>query len=131
MNKRSRRNHSAGFKAKVALEAIKGGPIIVGLSERFRVHLNQIMEWKNQLLDRASENFDKSYRHSKGPDIKELHARTGRLAMGSFLLDALGYIDATSTKKLINLIRDIHHKLSDIPTGRASIASLFLLEIGI
>ena len=59
MSKRPRRNHGAVFKAKVALEAIKGEQTLVELSERFQIHPNQIAEWKKQLLDRASEVFDK------------------------------------------------------------------------
>ena len=59
MTKRTRRNHGAVFKAKVALEAIKGEQTLVELASRFQVHPNQIAEWKKQLLDRASEIFDK------------------------------------------------------------------------
>ena len=59
MSKRPRRNHGAVFKAKVALEAIKGEQTLVELSERFQVHPNQITEWKKQLLERSSEIFDK------------------------------------------------------------------------
>jgi transposase len=44
--KRPRRNHGAAFKAKVALEAIKGEQTIVELAERFQVHPNQITEWR-------------------------------------------------------------------------------------
>jgi transposase len=44
MTKRPRRNHGAAFKAKVALEAIKGDKTLVELSERFQVHPNQIAE---------------------------------------------------------------------------------------
>jgi transposase-like protein len=58
MTKRTRRNHGAVFKAKVALEAIKGEQTLIELAERFQVHPNQIAEWKKQLLDRASEVFD-------------------------------------------------------------------------
>ena len=93
MTKRPRRNHEAAFKAKVALEAIKGEQTLVELSERFQVHPNQIAEWKKVLLDRASEIFDKE-KKSKEPDIKELHAKTGQLAMeNDFLSVALGRID--------------------------------------
>jgi transposase len=42
MAKRPRRNHGATFKAKVALEAIKGEQTLVELSERFQMHPNQI-----------------------------------------------------------------------------------------
>ncbi|MEO0272097.1 MAG: hypothetical protein ABIM30_03280 [candidate division WOR-3 bacterium] len=49
MTKRPRRNHSAAFKAKVALEAIKGEKTIVELSERFQVHPIQIAEKKRRI----------------------------------------------------------------------------------
>ena len=99
MSKRPRRNHGAVFKAKVALEAMKGEQTLVELSERFQVHPNQITEWKKQLLERASEIFDKE-KKSQGPDVKELHAKIGRLAMeNDFLAVALGRIDGSSAKK--------------------------------
>ena len=99
MTKRPRRNHGAVFKAKVALEAIKGEQTLVELAERFQVHPNQITEWKKQLLDRASEIFDKG-KSSREPDVKELHAKIGQLAMeNDFLAVALGRIDGPSAKK--------------------------------
>ena len=99
MTKRPRRNHGAVFKAKVALEAIKGEQTLVELAARFQVHPNQIAEWKKQLQDRASEIFDKE-KKSKEPDIKELHAKIGQLAMeNDFLSIALGRIDGSSAKK--------------------------------
>jgi len=99
MTKRPRRNHGAAFKAKVALEAIKGEQTLVELGARFQVHPNQIAEWKKQLLDRAPEIFDKA-KKSPGPDVKELHAKIGQLAMeNDFLSTALGRIDGPSAKK--------------------------------
>ncbi|MDD5089713.1 MAG: IS3 family transposase, partial [Candidatus Wallbacteria bacterium] len=50
MSKRNRRNHSPAFKAKVALEAIKGEKTLVELSAIYKIHQNQIGEWKKQLL---------------------------------------------------------------------------------
>ena len=99
MTKRPRRNHGAVFKAKVALEAVKGEQTLVELSARFQVHPNQIAEWKKQLQDRASEIFDRE-KKSNEPDIKELHAKIGQLAMeNDFLSIALGRVDGPSAKK--------------------------------
>jgi transposase len=50
MARRPRRNHSPQFKAKVALEAVKGEQTAAELSQRFDVHPNQITQWKTQLL---------------------------------------------------------------------------------
>ena len=99
MTKRPRRNHGAVFKAKVALEALKGEQTLVELSERFQVHANQIVEWKKQLLERAPEIFDKG-KPSREPDVKELHAKIGQLAMeNDFLAGALGRIGDPSAKR--------------------------------
>ena len=99
MTKRPRRNHGAVFKARVALEAIKGEQTLVELSERFQVHPNQIAEWKKVLLERASDVFDKG-KPSREPDIKELHAKIGQLALeNDFLANALGRIGEPSAKR--------------------------------
>ena len=47
MSRRPRRNHSAAFKAKVALAAVKGDRTIAQLAEHFDVHPNQITTWKS------------------------------------------------------------------------------------
>lgn len=98
MTKRTRRNHGAVFKAKVALEAIKGEQTLSELALRFQVHPNQITEWKRQLMERAADVFDKG--SSDAPDVKELHAKIGQLAMeNDFLSGALGRIASPSAKK--------------------------------
>ncbi len=58
MRKRARRNHSPAFKAKVALEAIRGQLTVAELAQRHDIHPNLITQWKTQLLERATEAFN-------------------------------------------------------------------------
>lgn len=100
MAKRPRRNHGAAFKAKVALEAVKGEQTLIELAERFQIHPNQITKWKKQLLQRAEEVFGKDKKTEEGTSVKELHAKIGQLAMeNDFLAVALGRIDESSAKR--------------------------------
>ena len=48
MTKRTRRNHTPVFKAKVALAAVKGEKTLAELAQQFDVHVNQITQWKSQ-----------------------------------------------------------------------------------
>ncbi len=45
MNKRVRRNHSSAFKAKVALDAVRGEKTIAEIPHRYNVHPNQVTDW--------------------------------------------------------------------------------------
>ena len=45
-----KRKHSAAFKAKVALEALKGEETVVELASRFQVHPGQVRVWKRALV---------------------------------------------------------------------------------
>ena len=52
-----RRKHSPAFKAKVALEAGKGGETVAQLAGRYQVHPSQIQAWKKALADGAASVF--------------------------------------------------------------------------
>jgi len=100
MTRRPRRNHGPAFKAKVALEAIKGEKTLSELAQQFEVHANQIVQWKKELLERADELFEKGKRKDDGPDIAELHAKIGELTMEKdFLAGALGRMGRLSGSK--------------------------------
>jgi transposase len=80
--RRTRRNHAPGFKAKVALAAIKGDKTLAELAEHFDVHPNQISEWKQQLQESAPDVFGGSPRSKMAePDLKVLHAKIGQLTL--------------------------------------------------
>jgi transposase-like protein len=91
--RRKRRNHLPGFKAKVALAAIKGDRTLAELAEQFDVHQNQIQDWRKQLLDQADTVFGSSHERKTADEahLKDLHAKIGELALeNDFLAKALG-----------------------------------------
>jgi putative transposase len=52
-----RRKHDASFKARIALEAVKGEKTIAQLASEYAIHPNQIRQWRQQLLDMLPEIF--------------------------------------------------------------------------
>ena len=101
MRKRSRRNHSSAFRAKVALAALKGDQTLSELAVQFDVHPTQITQWKAQLLERAASIFEGGTRSPEPPvDLKALHAKIGQLALeNDFLEGALGKAGLRSAKR--------------------------------
>ena len=101
MSKRPRRNHSAAFKAKVALAAVKGDKTVAEIGQHYEVHPTQVTDWRRQLLDRAADVFGGTSTPSEPPvDLKALHAKIGQLALeNDFLEGALTKAGLLSARK--------------------------------
>ena len=68
--RRKRRNHSAGFKAKVALEAAKEEKTLAELAQTYEGHANQISAWKQELLEGMSSLFEKGGKSKRSRKLK-------------------------------------------------------------
>ena len=100
MSRRPRRNHSPAFKAKVALDAIRGDQTLAELAKLHDVHPNQITDWKTQLLERAASVFGGDAAAEPKADLKELHAKIGQQALEiDFLSGALTRVGLLSAKR--------------------------------
>jgi transposase len=94
--KTSRRKHNPAFKAKVALEALRGDKTIAELASQYEIHPNQITQWRKILAEDAAGLFEKG--QSKKPQdeqalIKKLYQEIGQLKVEKdFLEDSLGHM---------------------------------------
>jgi len=86
---KKRRNHDAAFKARVALEALKGERTAAELSAAYGVHPTMIHQWKKALLDGAADVFERGGRKGAEVDeetVRSLHAKIGELAVANDFL---------------------------------------------
>ena len=100
--KRSRRNHTSKFKARIALEALRGDATLVELASRHGVHATQIATWRKQLLEHAGEVFENGNPAAEDAErhIRDLRAKVGELTMErDFLSGALGRFGLLSAKR--------------------------------
>jgi transposase len=92
--KENRRKHNPSFKAKVALEAIKGEETMAQLASRFDVHPSQIHKWKKALAEGAADIFNDGHSNKKQQDevlVSQLYQQIGQLKVErDFLENALG-----------------------------------------
>ncbi|PYF12622.1 transposase [Rhodobacter viridis] len=89
-----RKNYSADFKAKVALEAIRGEATIAELVVKHGVHQTVIHSWKRQALEGMAAIFSGkagAKAAEKEGEIEKLHAKIGQLVVErDFLVKASG-----------------------------------------
>ena len=90
----NRRKHSPSFKAKVALESLKGEETVAQLASRFDIHPSQVHKWKKELTEGATNIFGN--RNQKKPDnqqlVAQLYQQIGQLKVErDFLEKTLGH----------------------------------------
>lgn len=81
--KQSRRKHSASFKAKVAIEALKERESLAELSIKYEISQSQISKWKQAFLEGSSSVFEKRSQSTEEEQIDAdiLFAKIGKLEL--------------------------------------------------
>jgi transposase-like protein len=83
--KAQRRRHDAAFKARVALEALKGIKTIQQIAKEYEVHPTQVSTWKTTLQERLAQAFEGGPGSKGGQDFEreraDLHAKIGELTI--------------------------------------------------
>jgi len=91
---KKRRNYSADFKARVALEALSGAYTLAELSSKHKVHPNMIAQWKRKAHEGMPDLFARKNGRKdadRETEVKELHAKIGQLTIeNDFLAKAFG-----------------------------------------
>jgi transposase len=94
MSKTKRKRYAPEFKAKVALDALKGEQTMAELASKYSLHPNMIANWKRQAIDNMAEGFSSKTDRTKELDetqLKDLHAKIGQLTIErDFLAKAFG-----------------------------------------
>tara|TARA_B100001971_G_C18167055_1_gene524827 strand:- start:807 stop:1112 length:306 start_codon:yes stop_codon:yes gene_type:complete len=99
----TRRRFTADFKAKVALEALRGDRTIQEIAARHKVHPNQVSTWKRQAMDGLGAVFSNGA-DQVGSDheaeVHDLHAKIGQLTVErDFLARGLARVPPRNAKR--------------------------------
>ena len=81
---KTRRRFTAEFKAKVALEAIRGERTMSELATKHQLHPNQITQWKRQAVENLAKAFDDKASDAqvgREAEVTNLHAKIGQLVV--------------------------------------------------
>lgn len=84
MSERQRKTFTAEFKAKVALEAVRGTKTITEIAREYDVHPMQVGRWKQAILEQASRLFEAKRGPKKAAECinpAQLRSEIGRLQL--------------------------------------------------
>jgi transposase len=80
----TRRRFTGEFKARVALEALRGDKTVQEIASKHEVHPNQVSSWKRQAIDGLGEVFSNGAdreRQDRETEVRDLHAKIGQLTV--------------------------------------------------
>ena len=90
--KGNRKKHSPSFKAKGALEAIKGEETIAQIAGRYEVHPTLVARWKKELQEQAASIFGEDHARKKKQDenlVAQLYQQIGQLKVENDFLEGV------------------------------------------
>jgi len=71
----ARRSYSKEFKARVSLDALKGQKTVSEIASEYKIHPNQVSQWKKKALDGMAELFVRG----KSNEVEDLESERDRL----------------------------------------------------
>ena len=80
----TRRRFTSEFKARVALEALRGDKTVQEIASKHKVHPNQVSTWKRQAMDGLSKVFSNGAEREHQDhesEVRDLHAKIGQLTV--------------------------------------------------
>lgn len=92
---KKQRKFAAEFKARVALEAIRGSQTISQITSQYKVHISQVSKWKKQAIEGLSDVFKAGRKttDNQQTEIDELYREIGKLQMENAFLKKSVYRD--------------------------------------
>ena len=90
--KGNRKKHSPSFKAKVALEALKGEETIAQIASKYEVHPTLVARWKKELQEQAASIFGEDHARKKKQDenlVAQLYQQIGQLKVENDFLEGV------------------------------------------
>jgi len=103
MSEKKRGRWSKEAKFKIALAAVRGDKTIAQITEEFKVHPNQVSEWKKQLLEHGAEVFSSAVERKGGLEEKEREELINTIGHQTVVIDwfkkKLGTEDFRSVSK--------------------------------